>query len=282
MLDGYRKALEFAPLASSTRRMYVSQARRFLEWVGHIDAMPFDDDPNQAWTWAVREYRIHLKAEHKAPATINATLGALNDLGTRTLEMQPLKLHYEDLPQAAPRALDTATQRRLLHSLEGAKARDRVIVLLGLLEGLRVGEIAALNIDDISLSAKLGTIKVWHGKGNKSREVPLHSELRKALFIYLQGRKDGDALFIGRGEERLSTRAVGQIVIRAGKRAGIDNLTPHVLRHSCATNMIRAGVDIVQVADLLGHSSLDTTRRYSLPSAADRQKAIEAAMQIEG
>jgi integrase/recombinase XerC len=144
-----------------------------------------------------------------------------------------------------------------------------------LLGGLRVGEIAALDVADVSLSAKLGVVKIWHGKGNKSREVPLHSEARKALSAYLLTRKGDSALFTGR-DGRLGTRSVGQIVVKSGKRAGIDNLTPHVLRHTFATNLIRSGTDITLVADLLGHASLDTTRRYSLPSAGDRARAVES------
>lgn len=277
VLDRYREALEISPLAASTRRMYVSQARGLLAWLVLQESLPFADDPRLAWEWAVREYRGYLKAEHKAPASVNTALSAFNDFGERVLGLPPLHVSYESLPQRSPRALDAADQRRLLLALQDAKARDRAIVLLGLLAGLRVSEISALNATDVALSAKLGAVKIWHGKGDKFREVPLHPALRKALSVWLKTRESAsDALFLGRDGERLGARSIGVMIAKLGRRAGIEGLTAHVLRHTFATQLIRAGTDTVLVAELMGHSSLDTTRRYSLPSAEDRAKAVEA------
>ena len=87
---------------------------------------------------------------------------------------------------------------------------------------------------------------------------------------------DGDgALFVGRQGGRLTARSIDRVVRKIGALAGLD-LSAHVLRHTCVTNLVRAGNDLVLVAELAGHRRLETTRRYSLPSEADRQAAMEA------
>jgi len=80
---------------------------------------------------------------------------------------------------------------------------------------------------------------------------------------------------------RLSSRSVGGVVVKLGELVGIDGLTIHVLRHTFGTNLIRQGTDVVLVAELMGHRRLDTTRRYSLPTTADRVRAIEG-LPVEG
>ena len=77
----------------------------------------------------------------------------------------------------------------------------------------------------------------------------------------------------------MSARAVDLVIRKAAHRAGLE-LSAHVLRHTCVTNLVRGGSDIVLVAELAGHRRLETTRRYSLPSAADRQAAMDA-LEIE-
>lgn len=83
------------------------------------------------------------------------------------------------------------------------------------------------------------------------------------------------ALFIGPRGARLTPRSIDRVVRGVAGRAGLE-LSAHVLRHTCVTNLVRGGNDLVLVAELAGHRRLETTRRYSLPSAADRQAAMEA------
>lgn len=159
-------------------------------------------------------------------------------------------------------------------------ARDKAVGLLGFYAGLRVAELAALDVADVVVSARKGKVIVWHGKGDAYREVPLHATARAAVDAWVKDRRgwpgtDGAALFLNRRGGRLSDRSLGQIVGRLGSEAGIDGLSSHVLRHSFGTNLVRQGTDVVLVAELMGHRRLDTTRRYALPSAADRQRAID-------
>jgi len=125
---------------------------------------------------------------------------------------------------------------------------------------------------------------VRSGKGDVYREVPLNRPVREALEAWLKLRTrraavGETALFVGPQGRRLSARAVDLVIRNTARRAGLA-LSAHVLRHTCVTNLVRGGNDIVLVAELAGHRRLETTRRYSLPSAADRQAAMDA-LEIE-
>jgi site-specific recombinase XerD len=120
------------------------------------------------------------------------------------------------------------------------------------------------------------------GKGDLYREVPLNSSCRQALTNWLAARSRRGRRGMGavhRSPGRLSARAVDLVVRSVAGRAGLQ-LSAHLLRHTCVTNLVRSGNDLVLVAELAGHRRLETTRRYSLPSAADRQAAMDA-LEIE-
>ena len=137
--------------------------------------------------------------------------------------------------------------------------------------GLRVGEAAALRLDDVVLNGKAAKVIVRSGKGLKYREVPLHKEARQALAAYLKVRPadQGDHLFLGqRGP--LGGRGIQMQLTALGQAAGVE-VTPHMLRHTFATRLLReAGADLVTVASLMGHASIATTQIYTQPGEADR------------
>jgi integrase/recombinase XerC len=145
--------------------------------------------------------------------------------------------------------------------------------------GLRLAELVALDVEDARTSARKGVVIVRSGKGDAYREVPLNALVRQVLDEWLTERRelaaDGErALFLGRGGRRLAKRSVDDVVRGLGKDAGVK-LSAHVLRHTFITAMVRQGSDLVLVAELAGHRRLETTRRYSLPSDADRLLAVE-------
>lgn len=129
------------------------------------------------------------------------------------------------------------------------------------------------------------------GKGDAYHEVPLNSACRSALDDWAAARTkhlealaekdpappETDALWLARGGGWLGSRAIDLVLRRLAGDAGVE-LSAHVLRHTCVTNLIRSGADVVLVAELAGHRRLDTTRRYSLPSEADRDAAVEAVV----
>jgi len=132
----------------------------------------------------------------------------------------------------------------------------------------------------VQLSARKGQVIVRQGKGERYREVPLNSEVREALRVWQHERQERfaaspqPALFLSRQGVRLTTRAVDLLLKRLGEAAHLA-LSAHVLRHTCLTNLVRNGQDLVLVAEIAGHQRLETTRRYSLPTAEDKAAAME-------
>jgi integrase/recombinase XerC len=137
--------------------------------------------------------------------------------------------------------------------------------------GLRVSELVGLDLDHVALEQE--EVRVL-GKGNKERIVPLGSKARAAILAYLKerpelrnertGAQDPSALFLGRRGTRLGVRRVQVLVHRyGGLGAGRSDLHPHALRHSCATHLLEGGADLRAIQELLGHSSLATTQRYT-------------------
>ena len=150
------------------------------------------------------------------------------------------------------------------------KARDQALLETLYGTGVRVGELAGMNIEHCDLSES--SVRVL-GKGGKERIVPLGRSAVEAIQDYLPARRglqvkakdcDPDALWLSRTGRRLSVRQVQNIVRRHGTLgAGRSDLHPHAMRHSCATHLLDAGADLRSIQELLGHSSLSTTQKYT-------------------
>jgi integrase/recombinase XerC len=290
----YHAELDRLPLAANTRRAYRTRVANFLAWLVTADLDGGDplQDPH-ARDYAVRDYTRHLRVVgKKEPTTINAVLVALDHF-YRWRGLGPPNARRQDLPQLAPRALEPAEQRRLLRAVERSPStRDRALALTLFYAGPRISETAALEVGDVRLTARKGELVIRDGKGGTARKIPLHAEARTALAAWLPDRArlleqlaergrpvapaEQDALWLSRRGTRLTTRAIDLVVRTLSAEAGLDEeLSAHVLRHTCFTNLRRAGVDLVVIAGLAGHARVDTTRRYTLPSEADRQAAID-------
>ncbi|MGO9960703.1 MAG: tyrosine recombinase XerC, partial [Solirubrobacteraceae bacterium] len=196
----------------------------------------------------------------------------------RCLELGRPNVRRDKPVLAAPRALDEASQRRLLRAAEAAPIRARSLVVLMLFTALRISETVALDVDDVRIMTRKGVLAVV-GKGEVRREVPLNALVRQVLDEWLEQRavlaREGErALWVSRAGGRLSARSADRDVRAVAAAAGLQ-LSAHTLRHTCLTGLVRRGNDLVMVAELAGHTKLETTRRYTLPSAADRQRAVE-------
>jgi len=146
-----------------------------------------------------------------------------------------------------------------------------------LFTALRISEAVALDLEDLRISARKGEVAVRSGKGDAGRTVPLNAVIRDMLKEWLDERQALEceqAVFVTRRGERLSARSADDAVRKVAADAHLQ-ISAHVLRHTCLTNLVRGGEDLVMVAELAGHRRLDTTRRYSLPSQADRQAAMD-------
>ncbi len=135
--------------------------------------------------------------------------------------------------------------------------------------GLRVGELVALDMDDLSFGQRLLRVR---GKGRKERIVPFGRRAADAIRGYLPDRSqwrggtktDDDPLFVNQRGGRLSDRSVRRIIDQAVERtADLHRLHPHALRHAFATHLLEAGMDLRAIQELLGHSSLATTQIYA-------------------
>jgi integrase/recombinase XerC len=282
--EGYERWLERQPLSANTKRAYAARAGRYLDWLAGTPTEYGDPlGETHARDYAARDFKSHLKTVGKAkPSSVNLSLAAIDNL-YRYLGLGRPDVGREELPKAAPRALPLEDQKRFLRAVERCPStRDRAIATLFFYSGLRLEELAGLDEGDVAVSARKGRVTVRSGKGERYREVALNADAREALDRWLEERRavdgvaDGEALFLGRRGRRLGARAVDLVVRRLGEEANLGApLSAHVLRHTCLTNLVRNGNDLVMVAEIAGHKRLETTRRYSLPSEADREAAME-------
>ena len=283
LLAEYAAHLEQSPLTGHTPRTYLGAVRAYLEWLqgAETDGGPLGDAA--AKDWAVRDYRSYLVTVAKrATATVNKHLAALADFYTWRGLGQPQGVKRHQVARHAPKALEPRAKLRYLRAVEACpSARDRAIALLPLFAGTRIAEISALDIADVRLSARKGEVHLV-GKGEKSRTVPVHPKLREALAAWLAERPerpgaDTAALFTSGRGTRMTTDALADVIDRITSAASLeDEVTSHRLRHTFGTELTRNGVDIVTVAELMGHASLETTRLYTRPSEADMQRAVDA------
>ena len=282
LLAKYADHLEHSPLSGHSPRTYLGVVRAYLNWLQEapVDGAPLNDAA--AKDWAVRDYRSYLVTVAKrATATVNKHLAALQDFYTWRALGAPHGVKRHQVPRHAPKALEPRAKLRYLRAVEAhSDVRDRAIALLPLYAGTRIAEIAALDVADVRLSARKGNLHLV-GKGEKSRTVPVHAKLREALAAWLAERPsrrgaDSAALFTSVRGTRMTTDAIADVIAAITRGAGLDDhVTSHILRHTFGTELTRGGVDLVTVAELMGHASLETTRLYTRPTSADMQRAVD-------
>ncbi len=180
-----------------------------------------------------------------------------------------------ELAKVPERSLDLITEQELSRLMDAPNKanrqglRDRAILELLFSTGLRISELCNLSVDDVDLSRDEFSVR---GKGDKIRVVFLSDSAKDAVRAYLQSRKDmDDALFVQYGKNakdakslRLSPRAVQRMLKVYAATAGITRkVTPHVIRHSFATDLLSNGADLRSVQALLGHANIGTTQIYT-------------------
>lgn len=195
------------------------------------------------------------------------------------------------VPQGIPKALTEEEVEALLGAITGDDARaqrDRAMLELLYGTGMRISECVGLDLDAFDFEA--GLVRVF-GKGSKERIVPMGRPAITAVQRYLEdGRRElvatrangrgsaTDAVFLNSRGARLSRQSCWDIVRTAGAGVGLEGrLSPHVMRHSCATHMLDHGADIRVVQELLGHASLTTTQIYTKVSPERLRDAYESA-----
>ena len=170
-----------------------------------------------------------------------------------------------------PKVISDEQERYLLSGCRSI--RDKAIIRFMVNTGVRVSELCSIKLSDLDLNNKCITII---GKGNKERIVTLNSEVISALSEYISGKRyQSDYLFSAKGGNRLSRYAVWFMLNNASKNGGLTGkVHPHMLRHTFCTRLTENNVGIERIAELAGHSRLDTTRIYSKVSLNKKHEAV--------
>jgi integrase/recombinase XerC len=271
-------------MARNTIRSYVRDILLFASWFQETSLR--DSFHAQAVTPIdIEDYKAFLQHEKQAqPSTVNRRLASLRKFfewaqatgAVRTNRDLPTKgVRLVRMQPPAPRWLTPQQVRALLRAVqEHGSIRDHAIIQLLYNTGVRVDELTSIRLSDLSLAERKGSL-IIHGKGSKQRQEPLNVTVRMALNAYLAERPEtsADQLFLGqRGP--LTYKGVELLVAKYSRIAGLDNVTPHVLRHSFAKHLLESGTDLVTVQNLLGHARLGTTAIYTQPGAQDEPPRV--------
>ncbi len=239
-------------------------------------------DPLTADAGAIERHLADLREQGRNPASLARSTTALRGLygflaGVGLVGDDPtVGVRAPRLPRRLPKALDEAQVLALLDSVDGASPtdrRDRALLELLYGTGARISEVVGLSLGD--LVGDDGLLRVF-GKGSKERLVPLGGPARRAVEVWLDDgrasmaperwgrRSDAEAVFLNHRGRRLSRQGAWAAVHQRAERVGLGEVvSPHVLRHSCATHMLAHGADIRVVQELLGHVSIATTQIYT-------------------
>ena len=277
--------------SANTLAAYRRDLTSYESWLRSQGVGPANDEGIDEGT--VARYVAHLRAAGLAPASVARAMVAVRSLHRfmlvegSSVSDPASSLRPPPVPQGLPKALSEEEIGSLLAAVTGegpAQRRDRAVLELLYGTGMRISELTGLSLPDLAMDEQL--IRVL-GKGNKERLVPVGRYARQALSSWLSPagrdamvnrrgvrRADSAALFLNFRGGRLTRQGAWGIVRQYGRRAGLEGkLTPHVLRHSCATHMLDHGADIRVVQELLGHASIATTQIYTKVSS-DRLRAV--------
>lgn len=286
--DLARQFLEYLEIEKGRSVLTVTNYNRYLE--RFLDYTKVDD-PKKLTEEMVREYRLWLnrqpgtkigrhtdtlkrKTQNYYLIALRAFLKYLRKRGIESLNPERIELAKvpdRSLDLISPQELDRLMKGPDTNTIRGL--RDKAILELLFSTGLRVSELCNLSQEDVDLSRDEFSVR---GKGDKIRVVFLSDTAREAVRAYLKARTDfDDAMFVQYGKNakqeqvknkdiRLTPRSVQRIMKQYATRAGITRkVTPHVIRHSFATDLLSNGADLRSVQALLGHANIATTQVYT-------------------
>ena len=285
-----RYLAELGRMSSSAHsiRAYTADLRQFLEFLSPQGQEP--PAPGAIDLLMLREWLADLYLNELVTVTIRRKLAAVRGLFRFLLRDGVVTVNVARLVRTpkAPKTLpDVMTAEQANALIDGVAtrqierphpARDRAIfeILYGC--GLRISELAGLNLEDVDRAE--GWLRV-RGKGRKERQVPLPGKAAEALERYLADRpvvRDQPAVFLNHRSGRLTDRGIRGIVkLYATLLAGDPSLHPHSLRHAYATHLLADGADLRAIQELLGHARLSTTQKYTQVSLTDLMAVYDKA-----
>jgi len=231
----------------------------------HVDrfAMRFGKHPEELGLEQVRDFQLWMINElHSSWSQFNQAVCALKFFYTVTCQRDWIVTHvpYGQRPKTLPVVLSGDEVARIIACIINIKHRTVILTLYS--AGLRISEGLNLKVPDID--SERMTLKINQGKGQKDRYVPVSPRLLTELRLYWRDQRPSEYFFPGKTDDTpLNPAVVQKALSLATAQAGIKkHVTPHTMRHSYATGMLEAGVDLMAISKLLGHSSFTTTMVY--------------------
>lgn len=298
-LEQYQEYLREQNRSKATINGYASDMRAFIVW---LELERNKVRWEQLETGDLHAFIQAMQAEgDRKTNTVNRRVAALSSFFRWAFLSGNLKtnlaedIHALPSDKVAVRFLSKDQQETLFREIEKdvrlarlrfpkrwlARQRDASMVKLLLHTGLRLAEEMNLLMSDFQMFDRKGAVIVRSANQSRERVVPLNSEARKAVLEWLAVRPEADTDYVWIAVENenpaapLSGRSVQRVVRRFGQEAGIENLTPQMLRHTFAMNLAESGVSLEKIAALLGYVSLNAARIYTEPSLQDLQTAVE-------
>lgn len=271
LVDEYLRYLRVEKgLSVNTLKAYSTDLARFVELASRRgrDVSSLDRDEIVSMIADLRAQGLQDGSISRFISTLRGFHKYLLAEGLRTQDPTSL-LEARKAWQTLPRFLTQQEMESLLRQPSEADdcgIRDRAVLELFYATGMRVSELVGLNLSDVDWET--GTISCY-GKGSKHRRIPLGRGAVDHLKRYLPARhrlllgKSAHHLFVERGGSRLTRQGLWKMVKQYGRMAGIDYITPHMLRHSFATVLLEHGADLRSVQLMLGHSNISTTQIYT-------------------
>jgi len=268
----------------STVRAYGTDLRMFREFLeSRIGRVP---SPAEIKREQIIQFGVSLRGTapltlRRKYACISSFFGFLQDMGYA--QANPARrLPLPRVSEYVPVFLSEEMAQRLIAAADSPWTKAAVVLLLS--TGIRRSEAVAITLDDLDLQKRQLLIR---GKGGKERVVPLTPLVVQAIQQYLERRPHSQShrLFLSRiGGNPIAGRVVNRMLVRVLKEAGLDKegMPPHKLRNTSATHLIRSGVDVRTVQELLGHADIQTTARYLHSDTRTKQAAVAKLRKLLG
>ncbi|WP_200966952.1 tyrosine-type recombinase/integrase [Insulibacter thermoxylanivorax] len=297
--DNFRLWLQEEGKRSNTITRYIKVASDFIDW--HMSKTGQTFDPRLVTPLDMQDWKSYLLNE----ATYVTSHGQQQRYSVSTVNnaIKSIKVFFDYLqeqgvipsnpavklrPQRVqefdqPRWLDRAERSRLLFYIDNAElrkknawrfTRNRAICFVMLHAGLRVSEVANLELDDLDFYEEI--LHVRDGKGGKSRHIPMNKDLVGVLEEWLEYRDDVNTkkVFISQRKNALTVDGIEHLFRSLSVKVGIPDLTPHVLRHTFAHDLAERGESLQTIARLLGHTNINYTKIYVSPSREETRAAV--------
>lgn len=259
-----------------TVRAYAADLGDLATFLAQLHEQDLPPEPTEITAKDLRAWVADLRQRGLKASTLSRRLSGARALFRWMVQRELIdsnpaeEIQNPKQPQRLPDRLDVEDVSAIIDAIDAsspAGKRDRALLELLYGAGLRVSELVSLDIDDLDLRSRTARVM---GKGGKERVCPFGRQAAAALADWigasrdLRAKKDEAALFLNLRGGRLTDRSVRRILDKAVKDAALlRGVHPHVLRHSFATHLLESGMDLRAIQELLGHSRLSTTQRYT-------------------